>query len=375
MNAPIGVFYYGDKGIPKSLAHSYLANSRLGWALFLCRACRRTTPSVWAGLFLRTYQSFILASTRYPAPLRTPIRISLGPVSFDSPWSSYPGGSPYPLAALLSTVSFPEYGLYVAYPTSTLKPMTVAQWNASYEPINQGYLLTVSYWGNKTSHIFGSDNQNPAQYIPGTCGASACSTTANTNQRRILNTTNANAHNKFGDLELVSSNGNASYNSLRVAVNRRLAQGYTILANYTYSHCISDLESLGDPYEPEYEMPFDMEADRASCDYDVRNLINASIVAQSPKIKEGVLGYIASNWQLAPLVTYQGGMPSNVLSGSDRSLTGQNLDRPNGVQGVGIYPAARGPNQWLNAAAFSENALGTFGDLGQMPFVTRESLS
>ena len=53
----------------------------------------------------------------------------------------------------------------------------------------------MSYLGNKTTHLWSSGGEiNPAVYIPGNCVAGQyglqlpgpCSTTSNTNQRRVL---------------------------------------------------------------------------------------------------------------------------------------------------------------------------------------------
>ncbi len=55
-----------------------------------------------------------------------------------------------------------------------------------------------------------------------------------------------------------------------------------------------------------------------------------------------------------------------MLSGRDNSLTGVNLDRPNLVATSGTYNANWGPGlQYINPANFSQNAAGTFGNLGR----------
>jgi hypothetical protein len=71
------------------------------------------------------------------------------------------------------------------------------------------------------------------------------------------------------------------------------------------------------------------------------------------------------NWQIAPLIRVQGGLPVNIITGTDNSLTGVNLDRPNLVQ-PNLYSANLGPGiQWLNPAALTPNPLGTYGNLGR----------
>jgi hypothetical protein len=61
----------------------------------------------------------------------------------------------------------------------------------------------------------------------------------------------------------------------------------------------------------------------------------------------------------------------NVTVGKDNSLTGLNNDRPNQAL-ADVYATSPGCNngttacvQWLNPAAFTSNALGTYGNLGR----------
>jgi hypothetical protein len=66
---------------------------------------------------------------------------------------------------------------------------------------------------------------------------------------------------------------------------------------------------------------------------------------------------------LARLAT---GTPIKITSGPDNSLTGEGQDRPNVVPGVPLYMSSMGPNlQYINPAAFTQNAPGTFGNLGR----------
>ena len=66
-----------------------------------------------------------------------------------------------------------------------------------------------------------------------------CGTTATTNQRRVLNF-GESAGRSYGIISLGSPEGTASYNALFLSAQKRLSRGTTVLANYTWSHCISD---------------------------------------------------------------------------------------------------------------------------------------
>jgi hypothetical protein len=97
----------------------------------------------------------------------------------------------------------------------------------------------------------------------------------------------------------------------------------------------------------------------------VPNLFNASVVYFSNYGHGGLLSFLLSDWQIAPLMRYETGFPVNPLDGTDRSLTGVGLDRPNRVAGVPLYVHTGHTSklyQWINPAAFAVNPLGTFGN-------------
>jgi hypothetical protein len=75
-------------------------------------------------------------------------------------------------------------------------------------------------------------------------------------------------------------------------------------------------------------------------------------------------GRLLGNWKLAPLIRATTGLPINVTSGKDNSLTAIGRDRPNPVL-ANPYPDQQTPTQWINPAAFVQNPTGTFGTLGR----------
>ena len=70
--------------------------------------------------------------------------------------------------------------------------------------------------------------------------------------------------------------------------------------------------------------------------------------------------------QLSSIINKSSGFPRTVFTGLDNSKTGGGFDRPNVVPG-------QNPNlssgqtilQWFNTAAYTANALGTFGNAGR----------
>jgi len=75
------------------------------------------------------------------------------------------------------------------------------------------------------------------------------------------------------------------------------------------------------------------------------------------------------NWQIAPLVRAVSGSPLNVTTGTDNSRTGLNNDRPNVVladhSGAGSACSPAPCSLFINPAAFTPNAIGSYGNLGR----------
>src|SRR4029077_9416627 len=115
----------------------------------------------------------------------------------------------------------------------------------------------------------------------GTCGAAACSTTGNTQARRVLTLLNPKAGAYYSQVTLGDDGVNANYNGLLTSIEHRFAHNYTLLANYTWSKClgIAPITSLGNPGV--VENPNNVRLDYGPCTYDSPHLFNASMVYAS----------------------------------------------------------------------------------------------
>jgi hypothetical protein len=201
---------------------------------------------------------------------------------------------------------------------------------------------------------------NPAVYSPG-------ATTGTTQARRFLNLINPAQGKYFSTIDLATNGISANYEGVLGSIEKRFSDNYTILANYTYSAChgVVPVTSLGGAT---IQNPSNPKGDYGPCTYDVPNLFNASVVYFSHLASGNhVLSYLLSDWQIAPLMRYETGFPVNPLSGLDNSRTGIGLDRPNRVAGVPLYAGTghtKAKFQWVNPAAFTQNAVGTFGNAG-----------
>lgn len=292
------------------------------------------------------------------------------PGGFANPWLGYPGGNPYPTTQN-ATTAYPEAGYYESVPLH-VQNSYVEQWNLTLQKqLGSSWLLKASYIGSNTIHLWTDQELDPAVYIPGNCvagqygltKAGPCSTTSNTQARRALTLLNPAQGPYYGTVEYLDDGGTASYNALIVSAEHRFSRNYSMLANYTFSHCIGDLVTT-ELSGPIYTDPADRRFDRGNCTaIDIHQNFNLSAVLQSPHYSSRALQWIAGDWQLAPIVGAHTGSYFGVTTGVDNALTGIGAQRPNQVL-PSVYCTNKTINCWMNALAFASPAPGTLGDLG-----------
>jgi hypothetical protein len=232
---------------------------------------------------------------------------------------------------------------------------------------------------------------NPATYIPGVADANGncflngqairitgvnaggtCSTTQNTNARRRLSLIDPVTGPLVGNLAEIRSEGTANYNGLLLDVRKRAARGLTVNWNYTWSHCIGSEQDLngGTGVAPNnsYTFPGDRERGRGNCASDRRHQTNASVVAETPQFAGRTLRMLASGWRLATIYRYQTGQYLNITNGNglDAARSGTNVNSQPGsyIGGDPLTGTIEGNKPYLNRAAFTQAAVGTFGNLG-----------
>jgi hypothetical protein len=378
-NAPAGLFFPGDPGIPRANWNGSLWNfaPRLG-LVWSPSASGKDTLRVGGSILYDTSETWFNERETTNAPTGTAIDTPNPIGGFSNPWLGFPGGNPFPTNG---AAYFPTAGVYINMPKNP-KPTYVGNWNATYQRQFAGnWLVSVSYLGNKTTHLWsGGGETNPAVYIPGTCVAGqygltkpgACSTTSNTNYRRILYLANPTLGKYYASINTMDDGAVAHYNGLITSIQHRFANNYTFLANFTDSNCISDADFGAALAGSSNSQPFNRHADWGRCVFDTRSNFNTSFVATSDfKRGNALVDHLLSGWELAPLVHAASGQPINVTVGTDNSLTGLGNDRP--VQVLSDTSATNSVCrngttacvQWLNPAAFTPNALGTYGDLAR----------
>jgi hypothetical protein len=152
-----------------------------------------------------------------------------------------------------------------------------------------------------------------------------------------------------------------------------VSSSFVFLANYTWSHCIDISDNAADVSTLTIQNPSKIKGDKGNCGFDFRDILNATLVASSHFSLTGWKGMAVNHWEISPLVHATDGAPFTVMSGQDNSLIAEGADRPDRTgspvyTGTKIKSGASTNAQYINLAAFQQNAQGAFGNSGQYAY-------
>ena len=373
-NAPAGLLYPGDHGVPAGLIPTQKTAfaPRVGMA-WDPRGDGKTVVSAAYGIFYEPYY------TGEGGPLQDPISappylktLQLGfPInSFANPfYAPNPFGVPFPPGPM--TLLVVSRNLHLPY---------AQDWNLNIQrSFGADWLFQVGYVGTTGVRLPRFIEGNPAVYVPGVdttstgCSvANPCpiSTENNVNQRRLYSgCTLANPNNcVYGSVGEIASIANSSYNALETSLRKRFGHGLAFLASYTWSHSIDDVSSFNitgsasQPVAGENDLaqnPFDLAAERGPSMFDARHRLVLSYQWSLPFLQHSSdwYGKVLGNWQLNGIFTAMSGTPFTVFDSNDVSLQGQapeisgfSSNRPNVIGNPNSGP--RTAAEWFNVNAF-----------------------
>ena len=398
-NAPAGSFYYGDPGVPKSFTSNQLANFSPRLAVtYDPFGTGKTVLRAGGAMMYDTPSLYTSQRVASNPPFVNEIDLN-GQTQFDDPWRGYPGGNPFPgVFPPDASAKFPTNTLWVLLQKKMQTPV-IYQWTASMQQdLGRGWMFSINYLGNQQAHQWLGNGINAATYIPGnwtgpgscqgmpqiTVGTALypakvgdpCSSTGNPNARTPLTLKNSTQGQGYSPtMTLITDGGTTSYNGVITTIQHRMSNNFSLLANYTWSKCLAVADNPGDIAGPAFEHTLNPRLDRGPCGFDVRHIFNTTMVVSSHfSSLQGWKGAIVNNWQVAPLIRILSGLPLNITSGVDNSRTGIGLDRPNLVPGVDPYTHNKIQQKanlaYFNINAFTQNAVGTYGNLSRNAFRT-----
>lgn len=366
-NAPAGMQFIGDRGIPDGGYPSEYANfsPRIGIAWqppFVKNTSVRAAFGRFHVPYALTYYNHIGDNAPF-SPTYNLTQSSVAPgtnLLLDNPWQNYTptgGTSPFP--------PFSKSGFNAPSDVPFVTPVNIQaafnpkfrlpwqqSWNLSIEhQFPMGILTTVAYVGSEAYHIAVGNDQNPGIY-----SAHGARTTFP----------------QFSSVFVYESDAVSNYNSFQVSAQKNFSHGFQFISNYTWSKTLdegsqSDLSSGQGQSDP-----FDLRHDYGISKLNVPFIWSNTLVAESPsfKGKSALVRYLIGSWELSGVGTITAGSPFSVAggNGSNNSLSQENSDRAD-VTGEPFKVKQGDKSHWLqqyfNTAAFKINAPGTFGDSGR----------
>jgi hypothetical protein len=142
----------------------------------------------------------------------------------------------------------------------------------------------------------------------------------------------------LGYIYQVTNSAYSNYNSLQVALTKRMSHGLSLNLGYTYGHGLDNgsLNRFGlNPQNSD-----NLAGEYGSSDFDVRNRLTATATYNIPGIKGH--GQLLEGWQINTIVTFATAQPWQTFDPNDNfSGTGENADRWNIFGSPSDFPSGK----------------------------------
>jgi len=226
------------------------------------------------------------------------------------------------------------------------------------------YLLDLTYTGNLAHRVTGR-TVNINEIRPELRGATQ-------DQRR-------RPFPQYGNVNWIAPDwGNASYHALNAKVEKRFSGGLNLLANYTWSKAIDDVEArmeAGGAPGSGQQTYYARHLDKALSGNDMRHRFTGSVVYELPvgkgrsvDLQNRALDTVLGGWSLSTIAESRTGLPFGVVESSNRLNAFSSAQRSN-IIGNSVLdtsrPRAQLVDAWFNTGAFTFPGNGVLGNAGR----------
>jgi hypothetical protein len=419
--APKGLLFPGDPGIPKTLAPTqydrfsprvglaYSPRASDGWIAKLTGGPGKTSIRAGAGIFYTAFEDLSQFQ-------------EVGDIPFGLFWS--PGGQKFFEAPFNDRVNGPDgqvFPFIVPSNATKAKPNTtfdftpfepldgnaeVAFWHTNRLPYAEHFdlsiqrqfgantVLSLGYVGTTGHKLIAFVNYNPSDnalclflndpnnlapgsnscdrnnedsgpfvLAPGVSAPGYPGITSFTTTRLLSGLNNASDPPTFGRNAAEKTIANSAYHSFQVTLKHTSNHG-EFLIGYTYGKCLTNSSGLEDSVNP-----FNPQKSRGLCLFDVQHNFVGSYSVPLPFDKlfhanNGWSRRIAGGWQISGITTFATGIPISISEGRDVSLAGSSgTDVPNFAGGnVLAETNPRNGGTYFDTSLFTKETLGHIGN-------------
>jgi len=140
---------------------------------------------------------------------------------------------------------------------------------------------------------------------------------------------------QLGAFTTFENSAQSNFNSLQLALSKRLKDGFQFGIAYTYSHSIDEVSDVFD-MAGAFVLPQDeknLRLERASSNFDARQRLVVNYIWDLPFLQNNIA---LGGWQLSSIMSFQTGQPFTVNSAVDFNLDGNLTDRLNSTGGLSV---------------------------------------
>ncbi len=374
-NAPEGLLFPGDPGVPAGIApvdyHEFMPRVGLAWDPF---GGSKFVVRAGYGIF---YDGFTNGTG---GPLQAAVSALPWTQAYQLPGPGFDianpyGGSPTPFG----TGNFVSPATVLTVQSGMVPPYS-QNWNLSVERvIAKDYLLDVRYVGTKGTHLPRFIEANPSIYGAGV-------NAENNNEIRQYTTCNAAGVCNYGSVGLLADESSSTYHALEVAFSRHYSHGLSFLTSFWYSKSLDDISTLNVAGSAPTlvagendlaQNPFDLAAEKGPSLFDskFRFVFSGSYAIPAWHSGSRTVELITNGWQFNTIATLSSGTPFTVYDSADVSLQGSAPEisgfyssRPDLISNPNAGQPHT-PNEWVSRSPFLQlnpaTQAGQFGNEGR----------
>lgn len=349
-NAPPGLLFYGDKGVPRGGTSGDYSNfsPRVGFAYALGASQRLVVRGAY-GIFYdqpkNDFDNHFLNGEPFNfSELLTNTSAAL--LNWQNPYN----GAPDPVGTFVGKGT--NLGPSATFTSDIAGELSyenfhmpyIQQWNLTIErQLPWDSVGSISYVGNKGTHLeWTRDANTPVN------GTGPISTWASPDARRPLAP-------YFSYINGLYWDGWSNFNGLQLSFRHRFSQGLSALVNYEWSRAMDSNSDSMEFIAHGIQNPYDLPAEYGPAEYNVPNNLVGSFVyvLPIPSTRNRYLDQMVRGWQLNGIFSVHSETPYSIFITEDNMLNTENYQR---AKLTGINPHLPHPDQvaWYNTAAYTD---------------------